>query len=590
MEINALKIRDILEEKAVSIANKIFSETWGEEVDNVDCLENEEIARVRSSFRTILNRLGIERRDYDHSYVSDLSKISKPEMVCIPDFTMKKECAVFDIPNHVAERILTLGHVPDVEVPRKKPEFPIVRASKNKTQYQNLKRIAPSEDNKRLVFEFENDTRFSWCVFDFKFYHTDTGKEFGESHFKNIVWGSETEYGRVVEIKPGHHRFFSYLRGKSEEGWAQNFFTILGKWIDEQVNRQRSQGSHKLFTKQINYLETLCKAEIIAPIESLAKNNFVQKMNLDRLCQKVIRGSRIVSFQEMREDNLDAWFFQHVGESAAPRYLRNDHHQNYGYNQNEDVYAGDENREYILGNYMDNYREFFKQGVPEWFRHVWDKYKFPLNTMGYGYNQFIQNVKTLNGFGYNVNSLLDYVFDKLPHQGIDQHVGRNIDEMQMILDYAKMSSEMDRDFDKYPRCLKMAHDIAMKNYKVKKSKVLCDKYEKIREDLKKLETKGEKYSVVVPESLAEIVREGTLLNHCVAQYIEGVVAGTYAILFLRDNDDLQSPLVTLQYQDGHVVQSRGQNNRSTTKEEQDEIDNFVQKMNKQKKLEVELAA
>jgi phosphoribosylaminoimidazole-succinocarboxamide synthase len=239
---------------------------------------------------------------------------------------------------------------------------------------------------------------------------------------------------------------------------------------------------------------------------------------------------------------------------------------------------------------MDNYREFVKQGVPEWFRHVWDKYKFPLNTMGYGYNQFIQNVKTLNGFGYNVNSLLDYVFDKLPHQGIDQHVGRNIDEMQMILDYAKMSSEMDRDFDKYPRCLKMAHDIAMKNYKVKKSKVLCDKYEKIREDLKKLETKGEKYSVVVPESLAEIVREGTLLNHCVAQYIEGVVAGTYAILFLRANDDLQSPLVTLQYQDGHVVQSRGQNNRSTTKEEQDEIDNFVQKMNKQKELEVELAA
>lgn len=590
MEINTSKLNQILYDKAQAIADKMFGN--GGEAHPIEDLENEEIARVRTSFRAILSRLGIYRREYDWSY-TNMSKISEPGMVCIGDFTMKSECAVFDIPCDVAERIVTLGYVPEVAVTRKKPEFPIVRASRNKTQYENLNRIVPSEDNKRLVFEFDNDTRFSWCVFDFKFYHTDTGKEFGESHFKNIRWGLESQYGQCSEIKPGNNRFFSYLRSKSEEGWAQNFFTILVKWIDEQVNVKRRSGSHKLFTKQINYLETLCKAEIIAPIESLAKNNFVQKMNLDRLCQKVIRGNKIVSFQEMRDDNLDAWFFQHVDESADPRYLRNNQHQNYGYNhnQNEDIYAGDENREYILGNYMDNYREFFKQGVPEWFRHVWEKYKFPLNTVGWGYTQFIQNVKALNGLGYNVNTLLDYIFDKLPHQGIDQHVGRNVEEVQMILDYAKMSSEMDRDFDKYPRCLKMAHDIAMKNYKVKKSKVLCDKYEKIRDDMKKMETKGEKYSVIVPESLADIVREGTLLNHCVAQYIEGVVAGKYAILFLRENDDLQSPLVTLQYQDGHVVQARGQSNRSATKEEQEEIDNFVQKMSKQKELlEVELAA
>lgn len=585
MEIDTQKLKAIFEDKAEAIAGRMFGSVYGTNSDgwlDIDLhdLEHEEIARVRSSFRTVLNRLGIERRDYDWSY-TDLSRISKPEMVCIGDFTMKSECAVFDIPRDVAEKIISLGYIPEVAITRKKPEFPIVRASRNKTQYENLKQIIPSEDNKRLVFEFENGTRFSWCVFDFKFYHTDTGKEFGESHFKNIVWGKDA-YNTV--IKPGYHKFFSYLQSKSQEGWAKNFFTILVKWIDQQVNSR--QGSYKLFTKQMNYLETLCKAEIIAPIESLAKNNFVQQMNLDKLCQKVIRGGKIVSFQEMRDDHLDAWFFQHVGESADPRYLRNDYHQNYGYNQNEDIYAGDENREYILGNYMDNYREFVRLGVPEWFRYVWDKYKFPLSNLGYGLNQFISNIKTLNGLGYNVNTLFDYVFDKLPHQGLDQHVGRNLDELTMIRDYAQMSSEMDRDFDKYPKCLKMAHDIAMKNHKVKKSKVLCDKYLSVREGLKTLETKGEKYSVVVPETLADIVREGTLLNHCVAQYIEGVVAGKYAILFLRANDDLASPLVTLQYENGHVIQARGQNNRNVSNEEQEAINKFVEKISKQKELEI----
>lgn len=584
MEIDTQKLKTIFEDKAETIAGKMFGSVYGTNSDgwlDIDLhdLEHEEIARVRSSFRTMLNRLGIERRDYDWSYQAPRSFNS--EMVCIGDFTMKSECAVFDIPRDVAEKIISLGYIPEVAITRKKPEFPIVRASRNKTQYENLKQITPSEDNKRLVFEFENGTRFSWCVFDFKFYHTDTGKEFGESHFKNIVWGKDA-YNTV--IKPGYYKFFSHLQSKSQEGWAKNFFTILVKWIDQQVSSR--QGSYKLFTKQMNYLETLCKAEIIAPIESLAKNNFVQQMNLDKLCQKVIRGGKIVSFQEMREDNLDAWFFQHVGESADPRYLRNDYHQNYGYNQNEDIYAGDENREYILGNYMDNYREFVRLGVPEWFRYVWDKYKFPLSNLGYGLNQFISNIKTLNGLGYNVNTLFDYVFDKLPHQGLDQHVGRNLDELTMIRDYAQMSSEMDRDFDKYPKCLKMAHDIAMKNHKVKKSKVLCDKYLSVREGLKTLETKGDKYSVVVPETLADIVREGTLLNHCVAQYIEGVVAGKYAILFLRSNDDLASPLVTLQYENGHVIQARGQNNRNVSNEEQEAINKFVEKISKQKELEI----
>ena len=88
-----------------------------------------------------------------------------------------------------------------------------MRATKNKTEYANLTSVIPSADDKRVVFTFENGTNFSWCVFDFKFYHGDTGKEFGESHFKNIVWGmDEDRYGGLtLPIKPGHEGFFNFL-------------------------------------------------------------------------------------------------------------------------------------------------------------------------------------------------------------------------------------------------------------------------------------------------------------------------------------------------------------------------------------------
>lgn len=464
-----------------------------------------------------------------------------------------------------------------------------MRAIRNKTEYVNLTSIIPSADDKRVVFSFENNTSFSWCVFDFKFYHGDTGAEFGESHFKNIVWGmDEDRYGGLtLPIKPGHERFFNFLDSKSKEGWVKNFFKILSKWINERVENQRRNGAFKLYQRKMNKLETLCRAEVIAPVESLAKNNFVNQMNLDRVCKSVFRGDKIVSFKEMREDNLDAWFFQHVSERAHPQYLREDN----PYNQNADVYAGDENREFILGNYMENYRTFNRGGMGDLFRHLWENYKFAFSIQEYYFNRFKETMGRLATYGYDQKRLMDYLFRDLPNQGLSQHMGKShLEGLDILSDYARMSIEMDREFDKYPRYLKTAHDIAAKNYKVNKSKVLSGKYESVKESLKKMEYKAEKFSVLVPESLESIVKEGSSLNHCVASYIEGVVNGEYAILFLRSNEELEKSLVTVQVKDGRVLQARGQSNRPTTEEEAKFLEKFVESLNKQKEMVLEEAA
>ena len=464
-----------------------------------------------------------------------------------------------------------------------------MRATKNKTDYANLTSVIPSADDKRVVFTFENGTDFSWCVFDFKFYHGDTGKEFGESHFKNIVWGEEAnpiEGQAPIVIKPGHKKFFDFIDSKSKEGWVSNFFKILSKWINDRVENQRRNGAHVRYQQKMNKLETLCRAEVIAPVESLAKNNFVKEMNLDRVCKSVFRGDKIVSFKEMRDDNLDAWFFQHVSERAHPRYLREED----PYNQNADVYAGDESREFILGNYMENYRIFVRGEMGDLFRYVWENHKYAFTMQSYYFDRFKETMKRLATYGYDQKRLMEYIFRDLPNQGLSQHMGKhNLEGMDLLNDYARMSLDMDRDFDKYPRYLKTAHDIAAKNYKVNKSKVLSGKYEKVRENLKQMEYKGEKFSVLVPESLDLIVKEGTSLNHCVASYIEGVVNGEFAILFLRSNEDLEKSLVTVQVKDGRVLQSHGQSNRPPNEEEVKFLGKFAESLNKQKEMVLEAA-
>lgn len=570
------KLKKILEDKCDQIACKVLKED-GLGFDSCDTPQ--ERGRVRAAWRNYLQKMGIQVRYVDWTY-SNPSSLARPGMMCVGDFTLHKETAVYDIPNELAEKALVLGFMPEPEpTVRKKHEGPIVRAARNKTEYSVLASIGPSEDNKRLVFNFENGTNFSWCVFDFKFYHGDTGKEFGASHFKNIVW-DEVVAGQTP-VKPGQIGFFNILETKAKEGWAKNFFYILKKWIEKQLWSVGDSPTIRI-GQQLNRLDTLLNKEIIAPVESLAKNNFVQKMNLEKLCDQVIVQGKVISFQKLKDDNLDAWFFQHVDEKVDAKFVRSE--SNYGYDRNGDIYADDDRREFILGNYMNHYRDFVRVGQGDLFRYVWDKFKFPMCMNNWTLRNFLENIKALNSLGYDNKHLMDYIFERLPYQGIDQHVSREIAEVNFILDYARMSVEMDREFEKYPRYLKTAHDIAQKNYKVNKSQILCTKYEAVSQNMKHLEYKNEKYCIFVAEKLSDIVREGTLLNHCIAQYIEGAIAGKYSILFLRENENKDKPLVTVHYQDGHVMQARGQSNRSVTEEEQKFLDDFENSVVKQKEL------
>lgn len=563
---------------------------------DVDDLEGEDRIRARAAWRHYLTRLGVT---WQYSSYDDYMKDAPEGHVGIMDFMTDKGTTTLFIPNEVAERSMRDGRLPNQEdIPRRASSKklnadgnlsttgePIMRAARNTTVYCNLQMIEPTADDRGIVFRFENETSFRWSVVDHKFYHCDTDTEFGASHFGNIQWGVDE---RDQPIKPGCPTFFSSLVGRCKTGWTQSFFRILSLYIQKQVEEHRRDGAYRLAQKRLNKLDTMVNRDLIWPIESLAKNNFVAQMNLDNLCQQVFRGGKVLSFKDMQESGLDKWFFKHVADRVAPRFLRNDQNN---WNMNEDVYANDDQRQFILGNYMDQYRGFAKAGMADLFQYVWEKYQFPLDGGHYALNRFKECYDFLVGLGYNGKRLMDYLFHDLDHQGLGQHAGRNIEELTLIRDYARMAhAVVGGDFDRYPRYLKTAHDIVSRNYRVNQSKVLSKRYEEVCEGLKRLEYKGEKFSVVAPKTLDLVVREGQALNHCVANYIEGLVAKQYAIVFLRDNEDLDKPLVTVQVHGDRVSQARGVNNRAVTREEQEFLDKYEEQLAKQKELDLVEAA
>lgn len=588
------KLSGIFSEMCDRVAARILNLTEDEVI--ASDLEGEERIKVRAAWRHYLTRLGVT---WAYSKYDVYMKDAPEGHVAIMDFMTDKGTTTLFIPNEVAEKAILDDTLPNQEdIPRKASSEKsslggnanttgeqIMRAARNTTEYVNLVSIEPTADDRGIVFQFSNGTSFHWSVVDHKFYHGNTGTEFGQSHFGNIMWGTDSA-GQL--IKPGHESFFTTLAGKSKTGWVGNFFRILSLYIKKRVEDLRREGAYKLAQKRLNKLDTMVDRDLIWPIESLAKNNFVAQMNLDNLCQQVFKGGKVLSFKDMQESGLDKWFFKHVAERVAPRYLRNDNNH---WNMNDDVYADDDRRQFILGNYMDRYRGYAKAGMADLFQYVWEKHNFPLDGNNYNLNRFKECYDYLVGLGYDGKRLMDYLFDDLDHQGLGQHISSQINGLDLLRDYARMATAVvGRDFDRYPRYLKTAHDVVMRNYRVNKSQVLSNKYESLYEGLKRLEYKGEKFSIVVPKTLDLVVKEGQALNHCVANYIDGLVEGQYAIVFLRDNEDLDKPLVTVQVHGDRVSQARGVNNRPVTQEEQAFLDKFAGQLAKQKEMFEEQAA
>lgn len=172
--------------------------------------------------------------------------------------------------------------------------------------------------------------------------------------------------------------------------------------------------------------------------------------------------------------------------------------------------------------------------------------------------------------GYDYRRLYQYLTDDIyTYQGIS-----DIPEgLTLLKDYISMCEQMNVPYEKYPKSLKLAHDLASKNLEIKVNNEQQEMFKEVinKDDYKNLEYKGTYYSVVNPKTTDDIVNEGRYLHHCVGSYVNTVIKGATKILFFRNNDNIDKPLITLEVRDGVLRQYKGRQNRRPTDTEMDEI-------------------
>lgn len=226
-----------------------------------------------------------------------------------------------------------------------------------------------------------------------------------------------------------------------------------------------------------------------------------------------------------------------------------------------------------INKYMDHikYLDELYKGKPDCFKRVFD---FILRI---GYTD-ITSVRKLIDLGYDITRLETYLIDDIyTYQGIaDAGEG-----FRILCDYINACQRMGAPFEKYPKSLKLAHDIAVKNLKIIISEKEAEDFKAIvsSKEYKELLYKNEKYQVIIPECANDVIEEGRKLHHCVGSYVSRIRKGETRICFMRNINDLKTPLITLEVRDGRLTQYKGSCNRSPHSEEMKFIMEFAKEKN-----------
>lgn len=124
-------------------------------------------------------------------------------------------------------------------------------------------------------------------------------------------------------------------------------------------------------------------------------------------------------------------------------------------------------------------------------------------------------------------------------------------------DYLHMSSRFGGDFERYPKYLKTAHDIAVANYKILKDDASQKNLDLANLDAKLYETvkvPKSSYFIRVLRTVEEFVREGNEMGNCVASYLSAVIAGDKQVLVMRHKDHPEKALIDIEVVNGAIVQ------------------------------------
>lgn len=148
----------------------------------------------------------------------------------------------------------------------------------------------------------------------------------------------------------------------------------------------------------------------------------------------------------------------------------------------------------------------------------------------------------------------------------NQEVNDYHDYLQLA---AGLGYNLDDDWILYPKNLKERHDQLTEEQNERKVELEKESDDKKDRNLKRtIKRKGwtryemeiEQLLIRLPECAHEIRKEGNAQHHCVATYIDQMVAGETCILFIRKKEAPDKGYYTVEVKDDEVIQVRGKYN------------------------------
>lgn len=153
-----------------------------------------------------------------------------------------------------------------------------------------------------------------------------------------------------------------------------------------------------------------------------------------------------------------------------------------------------------------------------------------------------------------------------PYAMRNQEVNDYHDYLQLA---AGLGYNLDDDWILYPKNLKERHDQLTEEQnerKVELEKEADDKKDrKLKRTIKRkgwtrYEMETEQLLIRLPKCAHEIRKEGNAQHHCVATYMDRMLAGETCILFIRKKEEQDKSYYTVEVRDNEVIQVRGKYN------------------------------
>jgi hypothetical protein len=148
-------------------------------------------------------------------------------------------------------------------------------------------------------------------------------------------------------------------------------------------------------------------------------------------------------------------------------------------------------------------------------------------------------------------------------------------EALAMRDYLAIAKKYNIVVDGLPSNLKAAHFYIQNNIKYAGNEEKDKEFKSAVNNYKHLEMKGKTYSVIVPESIDAMIKEGMDMHHCIASYIDMVCNGAI-VLFLRKTESIDESFVSFEVDsDGEFIQIKGKYDADIEMTEDDSEENQI---------------